>query len=79
MSSLGHKRQRLHRIVSPEDFFIIIFIYFLKYFFKEVTIFTLPHLKCIRLVSVHPCINKGMQIELTKKNSDKKADDHRRD
>jgi len=34
----------------------------------EVTIHTLPHLKCIRLVSVRstlPCINTGVRIELT--------------
>ena len=38
-----------------------------QYFYK-VTIHTLPHLKCIRLLSVRssrPCINIGVRIELT--------------
>ena len=37
-------------------------------FFFEVAFYTLPHLKCVRLVSVRlslPCINKGVRIELT--------------
>jgi len=37
---------------------------------NEVVIYTLPHSKRIRLVSVRsslPCINIGMQIKLTKK------------
>ena len=37
-------------------------------FFFEVTIHTLPHLKCIRSISVRsnlPCINIGVRIEMT--------------
>jgi len=39
---------------------------------NEVTLHTLPHLKCIRLVSARSvlgCINTGVRIELTKNKS----------
>ena len=40
----------------------------LSYFLNEETIYTLRHLKCIKLVSVRsslPCFTIGVRIELT--------------
>ena len=45
-----------------------IFVVVVVVFPFEVSIYTLPHLECIRLVSVRsslPCINIGVRIELT--------------
>jgi len=53
--------------VSKVNAFLCFFLLEIK-MNKEVTIHTLPHLKCIRLASVRsslPCINIGVRIELT--------------